>query len=269
MKLKKEDLIKTESSKLELSDGVYCSAVVGYMISERVPFNDPEGAPYNAVRFCFQLEDDSGNIKCVQSPDYRISFSEKSNFYKQLASWGKSSSPDDLWTRLEQAGFIEDEEFNLDKFLGMHLNLMTTLKASKKDASKMFPEFTWTPAKKGQLFEVKTEEGKEVPLWIPSFIEDDKIIETKALDGFLWKRYEEKADEFGPEDNVKPTQSSRKSNKEAPAWSPKGKADNSTALTEEDAVLPEVHEAEAPKKTTTPKIRPRTKQVEEEQDVPF
>ena len=192
MKIKREELIKPEASKLELSDGMYCSAIVGYMVSERTPFNDPEGAPYNAVRFCFQLEDDSGNIKCVQSPDYRISFSEKSTFFKMLSSWSKAASPDQLWQRMEDAGFIEGDDFNLDKFLGMHLNLMTTLKASKKDASKMFPEFTWTPAKKGQLFEVKTEEGKEIPLWLPSFIEDDKIIETKAIEGFVWKRYEEK-----------------------------------------------------------------------------
>jgi len=265
MKIKREDLIKPETSKLELSDGMYSSAIVGYMVSERTPFNDPEGAPYNAVRFCFQLEDDSGNIKCVQSPDYRISFSEKSTFFKMLSSWSKAASADQLWDRMTQAGFIEEDEFNLDKFLGMHLNLMTTLKASKKDASKMFPEFTWTPAKKGQLFEVKTEDGKEIPLWLPSFIEDDKIIETKALDGFSWKRYEEKADEFGENDNIKPTQSSRKSNKEAPAWSPKGKADASTAMTEEDAV--EVHPATAP---TKPKLKIRTKQVEEAaEDVPF
>lgn len=267
MRIKKEELMKQEVSKLELSDGVYSSAIVGYMVSERAPFNDPEGTPYNAVRFCFQLEDDSGNIKCVQSPDYRISFSEKATFFKMLSSWSKAASADQLWDRMSQAGFIEDEEFNLDKFLGMHLNLMTTLKASKKDASKMYPEFTWTPAKKGQLFEVKIEEGKEIPLWLPGFIEDDKIVETKALEGFTWKRYEEKSDEFGENDNIKPTQSSRKSNKEAPDWSPAGKKDNTTAMTEEDAV--EVHAAEAPKKT--PKLKPRSKKEEDSEDaeIPF
>lgn len=200
MKIKREDLIKPETAKLELSDGVYSSVIVGYMVSERTPFNDPEGSPYNAVRFVFQLEDDSGNIKCVQSPDYRISFSEKSTFFKMLSSWSKAASADQLWDRMTQAGFIEENEFNLDKFLGMHLNLMTTLKASKKDASKMFPEFVWTPAKKNQLFEVKTEEGKVIPLWLPNFIEDEKVLETKALDGFEWKRFE--SDETSTKDNA-------------------------------------------------------------------
>jgi hypothetical protein len=243
MKIKREDLIKPETSKLELSDGMYSSAIVGYMVSERTPFNDPDGAPYNAVRFCFQLEDDSGNIKCVQSPDYRISFSEKSTFFKMLSSWSKAASADQLWQRMEDAGFIEGDEFNLDKFLGMHLSLMTTLKASKKDASKMFPEFTWTPSKKGQLFEVKTEEGKEIPLWLPSFIEDDKIIETKALEGFVWKRFEERSDE--PEATI--GKSSRKQ-------------------TEPEEGIPAENVKQPLTQTSNPKLKVRTRKTEEEID---
>ena len=270
MKISKSDLIKEQSQAIALTDGLYNAQIVGYMVAERVPFNKPDDPPYQAVRFAMALVDDNETQKIVQTPDYRLSLSERSNFYKQLASWAKSSSPEDLWSRLEDAGFTDGEEFNLDKFLGMHVGLMTTMVASKKDASKLYPNFVFTPSKKGQAYDaVAPEDGKLIPIWLPSFIEDADVVETKCVDFCEWKRYEEKADEFGENDNIKPTQSSRKSNKEAPAWSPKGKADNSTALNEEDAVMPEVHEAEAPKKTATPKLRVRTKQVEEAEDVPF
>lgn len=270
MKIKREELIKEQTQSIALSDGVYNCEVVGYMVSERTPFNKPDDPPYPAVRFAMCLIDDNDNQKVVQTPDYRLSFSERSNLYKQLSSWAKSSSPDDLWQRMEKAGFTDGDEFNLDKFLGMHVSLMTTLQASKKDASKLYPNFVFTPSKKGQTYDaVLPEDGKLIPIWLPNFIEDTDVVETKALEGFEWKRYEEKADEFGENDNIKPTQSSRKSNKEAPAWAPAGKKDTSTALEEEDAVVPEVH-AETPKKT--PKLKPRKAaepEAEEDQDIPF
>jgi hypothetical protein len=269
MKIKKEELIKEQSQAIALSDGLYNAQIVGYMVSQRTPYNDPEGTPYEAVRFSMAIQDDNETQKIVQTPDYRLSFSERSNLYKQLASWAKSSSPDDLWSRLEKAHIVEGEEFNLDNFIGMHVSLMTTMSASKKDASKLFPTFVFTPSKKGQAYNVvKPEDDKLIPIWLPSFIEDEDVLETKCMDCCEWKRYEEKADEFGPDDNIKPTQSSRKSNKETPSWSPAGKKDTTTANDEEDAVMPEVH-AETPKKT--PKLKPRkaAESEEEDQDIPF
>lgn len=245
MIIKKEELMKKQGSSIELSDGMYSAALVGYLVAQREPFNE-KGEPYNAVRFAFQLEDDAGNIKCVQTPDYRLSFSEKSNFYKQLASWSKASSPDDLWSRMEQAGFINGDDFSLDKFLGMHIGLMTAMKASKKDASKLYPEFTWVPAKKNALFEPQlSEDGKNVPLWISDFIEDDQIIEFHALKGFEWKRYEEKQDE--PEATI--GKSSRKQNNSEP-----------------EEGIPEENVKPTPAPTSTPKLKVRTRKAEEEID---
>jgi len=202
MKISKSDLIKENISSLALSDGMYEAAVVGYMVSTRKPFNDPDGDAYQAVRFAFQLCDDNDNPKIVQSPDYKLSFSEKSNLYKQLSGWVKSTDPSNLWDRMKTAGFItEDDEFVLDKFLGVSLTLMVNMQTNKKDASKQFPVFQFCASKKGKSFKpVLAEDGKLIPCWLPSFVEDSDIIEALALDGFEWKRFE--SDEAATKDNA-------------------------------------------------------------------
>lgn len=245
MKITKSELIKEQSQSVALSDGLYNSQIVGYMVSERVPFNKPDDPPYQAVRFAMALVDDNDNQKIVQTPDYRLSFSERSNFYKQLASWAKSSSPEDLWTRMEDAGFVDDDEFNLDKFLGLHVSLMTTLQASKKDASKLYPNFVFTPSKKGQAYDaVAPEDDKLIPIWLPSFIEDADVVETKCVDFCEWKRYEERQDE--PEATI-------------------GKSSRKQA-NESEAGIPANNDRQAPAQSSTPKLKVRTRKTEEEID---
>jgi hypothetical protein len=196
--ISKEDLIK-EGSSLKIDDGFYASSIVGYAVFKKQPFNEGDDE-FFAVRFAMQLVDDEGHNKVVQSADMRISLAEKSSLFKQLAGWSKAASPTDLWDRLEKAGFMDPNTGNLnfDKFLGVNLGLMVKMTASKKDASKMYPEFTFAASKKDS-HTIDTgdyaEGGQAIPIWIPDFVKPEDVEETSCLEGFEWKRYEKKDDE--------------------------------------------------------------------------
>ena len=259
MIISKSELIKEQKSSIALSDGVYNSQLVGYMVSKRQPYNKPDAEPYDAIRFSFALVDDNDNQKIVTTPDYRLSFSERSNLYKQLASLAKSTNPEDLWTRMEAAGFIDGDNFNLDKFLGIHVSLMTTMQASPKDPSKLFPSFTFTPSKKNNTYDaVESEDGKKIPIWIPSFIEDEDIVEMKCIDICEWKRYEEaEVREFDAEKGT-----IKKSVRKTPEWSEAQKSEHAEEAQDE---TPEVHSEDEDKKPA-PRLKPRQKKSD---DIPF
>lgn len=197
--ISKDDIIKASNSSLALSDGFFPCSIVGYMVHKKQPFKEGEDE-FFAVRFAMQLVDDEGHSKVVQSADMRISLAEKSSLFKQLAGWSKASSPADLWDRLEKAGFMDPTTGNLnfDKFLGVNLGLMVKMTASKKDASKMYPDFTFAASKKDAHTIDRgdwDEGGQCVPIWIPDFIKDEDLEETSCLEGFEWKRYEKKEED--------------------------------------------------------------------------
>lgn len=198
--ISKDDIIKQSSSGIELSDNLYSGTIVGYMVSKKPPFNDG-GGEYFAVKFAIQIKDDADKNRIVQTNDMRISLSEKSTLFKQLSGWVKAASPTDLWERLEKANFMDPTTGNLnfDKFLGVNLALITKMVASKKDASKMYPDFTFAVVKKGQEHQIDRGEwdegGQCVPIWIPDFIKDEDLEETSCLEGFEYKRYEKKEDD--------------------------------------------------------------------------
>lgn len=200
---KSETTIK-ENKSAAISDGSYPACIVGYYVSKKAPFEDPEGEKYDAIRFAFQLTDDEGTKRVIQSGDMKTVFAEKSSLYKQISGWCKSTSPRDLWERLERAGIVKNDELNYDNFLGLPVQLMVTMKASKKDASKLIPELQMTPPKKGQTVTPElAEDGKLIPIWKPSFVDPEDEVDATCLEGFEWKSFEKKSDEQSSEDKPK------------------------------------------------------------------
>ena len=198
-KISKDEMIKPSASAIELTDGIYYTTIVGYIIHKKAAFNEGDD-PFDAVRFALQLVDDAGKNKILQTNDWRISLAEKSKLFTQLAGWVKASSPNDLWERLEKANFMDtDGNLNFDKFLGTHPAIMVKMVPSKKDASKTYPDITLAATKKGQEHKVEhtdwDEGGQAVPLWIGDFIVPEDVVETSCLEGFEWKRYEKKEDD--------------------------------------------------------------------------
>jgi hypothetical protein len=190
--LSKNEIIKETNSSIKLSDGAYQAVIVGILISNRAAFKEGED-PFPAIRFALQLSDDDGKIKIQQTNDLRLSLSEKSSLFKQLSSWCKSASPDELWEKLRPIGIIDaNDNFDYDKMLGKHVQLMVTMKQSKKDATKFFPELQFSTPKKGQTFDPVVEADKLAPIWLPNFVNDADVLDTVCLEGFEWKRYEEK-----------------------------------------------------------------------------
>jgi len=197
-KVQKEDAIKPTTAGVKLEDGAYPATIVGYLVSKKLPMNaDEEDDKFDAIRFALQLVDDEGADKVVMTSDMRVSLSERSTLFKQISSWCKSPSPEDLWDRLEKAQFMtESGELDFDKFLNKKVQLMVTMKASKKDPAKLYPEFTFTPPKVKAQHEVVLNEDKTlVPLWIPSYIEDADLVDTTCIEGFEWKRFEKKEEQ--------------------------------------------------------------------------
>lgn len=195
--ISKENAIKPSTgSSAKLEDGAYAATIVGYMVSKQLPMNeDDESKKFDAIKFALQLVDDDGADKVVYTKDWRISLSERSTLFKQISSWCKSASPDDLWDRLEKAKFMNEEgNLDFDKFLAKKVQLMVTMKASKKDPSKLYPEFTFTPPKAKAQHEVKLSEEDKIPLWISKNLDAEDFVDSSCIEGFEWKRYEKKED---------------------------------------------------------------------------
>jgi len=211
-KISKDEIIKPSASAIELTDGIYYTTIVGYIIHKKEAFNEGD-EPFDAVRFALQLVDDAGKNKILQTNDWRISLAEKSKLFTQLSGWVKAASPNDLWERLEKANFMDSEgNLNFDKFLGTHPAIMVKMVPSKKDASKTYPDITLAVTKKGNEHQVEHAEwdegGPAVPLWIGDFIAPEDVVETSCLEGFEWKRYEKKEDDE-KKDNAPKTREER------------------------------------------------------------
>lgn len=201
-----DEIIKESSNGIKLSDGAYPAVIVGVYISLKEAFKEGDD-PFKAIRFALQLTDDDGNVKVQQTNDMRLSLSEKSTLFKQLSSWCKSASPKELWEKLRPLGIVSDKNiFEYEKFIGKHVQLMVTMKQSKKDATQFFPELQFSAPKKGQTFEAVTEKDKLVPIWKPKFVNAEDEIDCICMDGFEWKRYEK--NEEGSNNSDRPTRDS-------------------------------------------------------------
>jgi len=202
-KTEKNNIIKESSSGIELTDGMYCGSIVGYIVFKKEAYNEGDD-PFDAIKFYIQLVDDAGKSKVVQTNDWRVSLAEKSTLFKQLSGWVKSTSPNDLWERLEKANFMDaNGVLDFDKFLGTHPALMVKMVPSKKDPAKSYPDFTLAATKKGQEHQIDTGDfatgGQPVPLWVPDYVADEEVVAASCLDGFEIKRYEKKEKDEDPE----------------------------------------------------------------------
>lgn len=254
MLLKKEDLIKPQGSNLNITDGIYTGVIVGYVITHKIQeaSEKRKASEYDAIRFAVQIHDDDDKLHCVQTGDMKLSLNERSNLFAQLSSWMKAATPDIVWTTLENKGFMdEDGNLNLDLFVGKPVGLLNKMTPSKKDPAKMYPSFTFIPAKAKDVFEPdpSREDGNPTPLWLKDW---DVVLETQQLEGFEWKTYF--AD---PEDDEK-NLGSKPSSRPTPDWA-NGKAE------EPDEEAP----AEATEETVAkPKLKVRTKAATSN-EVPF
>lgn len=228
-KTEKTNIIKESSSGIELTDGMYCGSIVGYIVFKKEAYNEGDD-PFDAIKFYIQLIDDAGKSKVVQTNDWRVSLAEKSTLFKQLSGWVKSTSPNDLWERLEKANFMDaNGVLDFDKFLGTHPALMVKMVPSKKDPTKSYPDFTLAVTKKGQEHQIDTGDyatgGQAVPLWVPDYVADEDVVAASCLDGFEIKRYEKKEKEEDPE-NKERTKVYRRTSQpaEAPAETPVAEA---------------------------------------------
>lgn len=220
MLLKKEELIKPQGSTLQLSDGIYTGVIVGYVITHKVQeaSENRKAAEYDAIRFAVQIHDDEDTLRCVQTNDMKLSLNERSNLFKQLASWMKAASPDTVWNTLESKGFMnEDGDLDLSKFVGKPVGLLNTMTPSKKSPDKLYPSFTFIPAKAKDVFEPDPtrEDGEDWPLWLKEW---DDVIEEKSINGFSWKIYA-----VDPED---PEMERKPSSRPKPNWSEAQKTDD-------------------------------------------
>lgn len=226
-KTEKNNIIKESSSGIELTDGMYCGSIVGYIVFKKEAYNEGDD-PFDAIKFYIQLVDDAGKSKVIQTNDWRVSLAEKSTLFKQLSGWVKSTSPNDLWERLEKANFMDaNGVLDFDKFLGTHPALMVKMVPSKKDPAKSYPDFTLAATKKGQEHQIDTGDyatgGQAVPLWVPDYVADEDVVAASCLDGFEIKRYEKKEkDEEGNEGGAKKRSVVRRTSQpaETPAETP-------------------------------------------------
>lgn len=183
-----EDLIKPSNFKpMAVSDGTYHSIIVGVIVTHK-HFDAKGKTPekdYNAIRLAVEIMDDENEAQILQTADMNLSFNEKSTLYKMLSSWTKATSPNNLWDKLKESG-VCSKTFDYEKLLGKHVGIQVSMKTSKTDESKTYPEITsLIPAKAKDKFDAVPEKN----IWIRKY---DDVIDVQALEGFAVKYPEDK-----------------------------------------------------------------------------
>lgn len=181
-----DDLIGTadSSSKSTLSDGMYGAVIIGYTVVKS-EFKDKDTGIVNesiGAKLILQVKDDEGKAVIVTTTPMKASLHEKSALRKNLESWMKKSDVQGIIDELVKSEIIKDNTFSWSGFIGKKPALYISMVASKKNASKLYPQIkSISPCKKDMVMDAVLGDVSEF------FIKDS--LEWKLMDGFNIKKF--------------------------------------------------------------------------------
>lgn len=164
----------------QLEDGTHDAVICG-VVSRMMDTTNDKGvkSSVKVYELIYQVIDEEGSYHFLKSKALKPSLNEKSNLFKMMKTWLKASTAKDIIDALAKAKITSDKGFNFTGFIGKPCRLSTAAEASKKDATKMYPQIgSVLPAKK--QFAISTKEG------VPEYMLKDNI-GFKLADGLTVK----------------------------------------------------------------------------------